>query len=137
LLQREWAARLRRSGFQDLEPVPDGKLSNRGNSYDHDVADGEEYYAAAKAMDVSRLDPLSRRAWQLHADKQSIRSIMATLGTRYNQTRDLIIAARTGNQVKEVNQCRKPKLRALIRQSETATLVELVTLLTGTGYSKT
>ena len=46
-------------------------------------------------------------------------------------------AARAGNQGKRGNQCRKHKLQSLVRQSDSRTLVELVTLLTGTGCSKT
>lgn len=132
-LQREWATKLRASGFEDLEAGGE-KLSNRGTPTRTYVVDAADYYETAKARDVSHLSPLERRIWALHADRRSIRAIMAICGTKFNQTRDVINRARMKRS--DRTKCR-PGLKTLIRTSDTGMLLELISLSTAASCSKT
>ena len=67
---------LKDSGFQDLEPVPDGMLSRRGTSEfpesrPEDYADGLSYYTQACQLlydaDARWPTPRYRQVWEMHA----------------------------------------------------------------------
>jgi len=108
-LEREWAARLRASGFQDLEGADrDGPLSDRGNL--HAVAETAEEDArladrmAAGEAEIERRrailhahrfrSAIEREVWRLHADGEGERAIAAATGLTRDRARKLLAAVR-------------------------------------------
>jgi hypothetical protein len=83
-LEREWAAKLKATGFQDLE-CPDGSLSNRGKPHPTDAAGdarGEDlaaYNEWARGVLWSRrwANETDRAIWEAHCDGASVRDTIA------------------------------------------------------------
>jgi hypothetical protein len=96
-LQAEWAAKLRASGFQDLESKG-GLLSNRGNPTAQD--DGKHMTTEARAEAEAYYDDArealrtwhfrtrrDRDVWRLHVDRLNDVDIARHLGTSQRQVR--------------------------------------------------
>jgi hypothetical protein len=132
-LRREWAERLRASGFEDLESLrdPDGPLSDRGNL--HPVAntptergrlaermeDGAEYQAWARAIlhDGPWKSAQERRIWELHCEGQGDRDIAAALNIKRWRVQAILQAIkaraskRWANQQEQLKERRSWELR--------------------------
>jgi hypothetical protein len=84
----EWRAKLRDSGFHDLESpdTPDGFLAgNRLHHANHVATAGESaaYYRQAAAWARHRkLTPLERQVWTMHADGEPMLAIAHAVGHR-------------------------------------------------------
>jgi hypothetical protein len=146
-LEREWAAKLAASGFQDLEGRDrDGPLSDRGNLHTPTHGDGEYERLAERiehgsayhrwAQDVLRTHRFAsrfqREAWAVHADGLGYKETARKLGVNYHRARNALMAVR--DQAKRVNQVREHawherKLRQLVKRSDPATLTRLASLL--------
>jgi hypothetical protein len=82
-MTREWAARLKASGFDDLE-CPDGSLSNRGKPHPSDAAgdlrtqDLAAYNDWARGVLWSRKwkSDTDRMIWEAHCEGMSVRDII-------------------------------------------------------------
>lgn len=147
-LQREWAAKLRASGFHDLEGADrDGLLSDRGVPGGVRPEASEEARAALEergryidwARDVLRhhrfAGAAEREIWEQHAAGASLKEIGRRLGPGgYHAARDTV--AKVKRDVRQVRQqargeCRRSgrQMRALIRRTDPAVLAQLARLL--------
>lgn len=150
-MQRLRAKLLRDSDFQDLEPVEDGKLSDRGHL--HPVAetaaedvrllqrmgDGAEYTAWAESVlhDGPRFGSREQReVWRLHAEGLSELDIATALTITRYQVREHLTETRT--RVSEVSQVKRwqnqkkqraSELRRLVRNCDPQVLTTLVALM--------
>ena len=150
-LQREWDARLKADGFEDLEGHwRDGPLSDRGNLHPvaetreederlaNRIQDGQAFTSWAEdVLHAHRFSsPEEREAWRLHASGLSEVAIAAELGhSSRNPVRRHLAAvrARVTKVTKVTKQWRsKKQRRALIRKCDPEMLAKLAALLTQT-----
>lgn len=149
-MQAEWAAKLRASGFEDLESRS-GTLSNRGMvtvGDDEDTvrmtperrAETETYYDDAREAARSRrfASRFDRDVWALHAERVSDADIALRLGTNYTKARKSVKrtlaamreeAGRDVNPVNPVNPVKasgRDKVDRLARALDLDLLVTLV-----------
>lgn len=148
-LEREWSAKLRASGFRDLEGRDrDGPLSDRGNLHVVTEGDGQQERLAERiehgsayntwAMHVLHThrfaSRLEREAWGHHARGEGLRDAARSLDCTYHDARDAVNAVkarvkRQGDQGEE-QICEKPtNLRKLVRRSDSGTLLKLAQVL--------
>ncbi len=149
-LEREWAARLKASGFHDLEGADrDGPLSNAGKPHakyetaeGHErlanyMADGAEYQQAARDLLWARRWPTAtdRRIWEMHVDGSGLREITAALKVSWHRASKVLHECQErmtqSNQSKE-GRCDRRSLRKLIRRAEPRTLEKLALALAQT-----
>lgn len=150
-LQREWYAKLKESGFHDLEPAEDGALSNRGNLHPvsecaaederlaHRMNDGAEYASWAESVlhDGPRFASLEEReAWRLHAEGLSEADIATALAITRHQVRGHLAGTRERvSKVSKVKRWQNEKLhrerhlRRLVRNCDPQVLTALVALM--------
>jgi len=148
-LEREWAARLAASGFQDLEGRDrDGPLSDRGNLHVVTEGDGQRERLAERiehgsayhtwALDVLRThrfaSQLERDVWACEVDGIGIKGAMRALGITFHRARTTMLAVKAAvesQQVRRVRRqaCEKAKLRQLIRRSDPTLLAKLAAVL--------
>lgn len=150
-LEREWAAKLKASGFQDLESADrDGPLSDRGNL--HAVAETPEEdarladrMAAGQARTEWMLGVLhthrfrnatERTVWERHANGEPLRPIAAALGLSYDRTRKIVVGVKARvTQVRKVKQWRNPsrqrktEIAMHVRRCDPRTLQQLAAVL--------
>ena len=150
-MQRLRAKLLRDSGFHDLEPVTDGKLSDRGNLHPvaetpeederliHRMTAGAEYVAWAESVlhDGPRFRSREQReAWRLHADGLSEMDIATALTITRDRVR--VHLAATRNRVLKVRkvkrwpnekQQRTEQVTRLVRNCDPQVLTTLVALM--------
>jgi len=114
-LRREWAAKLKESGFRDIEQVVDAKgtpgrlllgpspgdLLRRKES----VGESEEYYRRARAHTWTMPRGPERHIWELHSDGLSAARIERALKPHYG--------------------CSKKKIRRILREQKTAMLARM------------
>jgi hypothetical protein len=108
-LEAEWRAKLKASGFADLEGSDrDGPLSDRGNLHavtetDHEherlrqrIATGSAYSAWASGVLHSHRfrSSLERRIWERHADGDGLATTAQALGITYHSARDAVNAVK-------------------------------------------
>lgn len=149
-LQREWAAKLRASGFVDLES-PGGELSDRGNLHpvaetreEHDrlasrMADGDAYtqWATSVLHDGPRFRSREEReCWRLHAEGRSEADIATALTITRWKVRGHLAATRIRvSEVSEVKRWRDAKrqrtmqLRRYARKADPEVLMTLAALM--------
>jgi hypothetical protein len=117
-LEAEWRAKLKASGFADLEGSDrDGPLSDRGKPHvrgnldsvteaDHGqealhrrLADGAAYHGwAVSVLREHRFrSSLERRIWARHAEGYGLATTAQTLGITYHAARDAVIAVKARN----------------------------------------
>ncbi|MCA1824367.1 MAG: hypothetical protein LC640_08930 [Frankia sp.] len=78
-LEREWAARLRASGFQDIES-PSGMLQSWDRRSDGNLQDLSALAEDKRQGESLRFDSdFERRVWQLHTEGKSNRAIATQL----------------------------------------------------------
>jgi hypothetical protein len=150
-MQRLRDKMLRDSGFHDLEPVEDGKLSDRGNLHpvtespaadEHLVArmaDGAEYasWAASVLHDGPRFACREQRdAWRLHAEGHSEAGIATALTITRHQVRGHLAGTRERvSKVSKVKRWQNEKRRRtalmtrLVRQADPQVLTTLVAMM--------
>ena len=151
-LEREWAAKLKASGFQDLEGADrDGALSRRGLL--HPVDDTAEEDAAladrmraGEAQTEWRLSVLhthkfrnatERRVWQLYAEGIPLRAIATQLGCSYKRVRETwheidsrVRQNREGNrQWKNRSRQRRNEVEQMVRRCDRSILTKLAEIL--------
>jgi predicted transcriptional regulator len=151
-LEREWAAKLKASGFQDLETPGDrdGPLSNRGHLVNHAEATDENEARLVQRIELGEAEtdrrrailhlPLrrGRRAWALHADGVSERDIAKALGITRDAVRKQLahveaaaarIQAREARPWETDRRNLRRKARNLVSRCDPAVLVEMAKLL--------
>jgi hypothetical protein len=150
-MQRLRAKLLRDSGFHDLEPVPGGKLSDRGNLHPvaltrqederlaHRMSSGAEYVAWAESVlhDGPRFRSTEQReAWRLHANGLSEMDIATALTITRDRVRVHLAATKERvskvSKVKRWQNQRKQRtahLRRLARDCDPQALTTLVALM--------
>jgi hypothetical protein len=153
-LEREWTAKLKASGFHDLESTDrDAPLSNAGKPHakyetaegherlQHHLADGTAYQQAARDLLWARRWPSAtdRRIWQMHVDGAGLREITATLEVSWQRASRLLHACQermTQSKQKKVkggsNKWDRRALKRLIKRAEPRALERLARLLTQT-----
>jgi hypothetical protein len=120
-LAAQWNARLRASGFEDLEG-PSGALSDRGNLHPvtetedahvelaHRIEFGAEYYRWAQAMlhTYRFRNPMERRIWERHASGEGLQQAANELGVTYHAAYAAVNAIkRQGKQGKQGKETHK------------------------------
>lgn len=148
-LEREWAAKLRASGFRDLEGRDrDGPLSDRGNLHvvieaprEHArlverIEHGSAYYTwASGVLHTHRFaSRLERDVWACEVEGIGIKGASRKLGISFHRARVTMRAVRAAIALtgRQGNQGRKPcrrELRRLIERVEPATLLHLARVL--------
>ena len=148
-LTREWNAKLKASGFLDLEGADrDGPLSDRGNLHPveqtedeiaalgHRIASGSEYTAWAEGVMHSRRlrSAFERRVWARHVAGESLREIADAEGCTYHDARDVVVAVKErgnkGKQGKETETWRKSRLRRLTLETSQELAAAVLKILT-------
>jgi predicted transcriptional regulator len=151
-LEREWAAKLKASGFQDLETPGDrdGPLSNRGHLVNHAEATDENEARLVQRIEMGEAEtdrrrailhmPIrrGRRAWALHADGVSERDIAKALGITRDAVRKQLahveaaasrIRAREARPWETDRRNLRRKARNLVSRCDPSVLVEMAKLL--------
>jgi len=149
-LEREWAAKLRASGFQDLEgPDRDGPLSNAGKLHavaetaeEHErlasrIADGTAYQDWARSVLHGRrwADKTDRQIWEMHCDGEGLREITKRLGVSWKRATRVIDGAKAGSKGNKGNKggtkelCQRSHVRALVRRCDPRLVQRLALLL--------
>lgn len=124
-LGRAWAAKLKASGFEDLE-CPDGSLSNRGKPHPSDAAGDQRTVDLAAYNDWARGVLWSRRwanatdraIWEAHCDGASVRDTIALGFSQRRIMRVLGEVAATRTDRKEPTWYDRKQRRALQRAPE-------------------
>lgn len=150
-LQREWYAKLRASGFVDLESgLEDGRLSNRGKLHvvvdtpgedarlAQRVEDGAAYTAWAESVLHNAHFPSreTRECWRLHVEGLSEVEIATALAIkRWRVNKHLVgTRERVGKDGKEKRwrnrkRQRAAQIRSLVTRSDPRILVKLVAVM--------
>ncbi|WP_297826366.1 hypothetical protein [Mycobacterium sp.] len=150
-MQRLRAKLLRESGFHDLEPVEDGKLSDRGHLHPVTesaaaderlvarMADGAEYTSWAESVlhDGPRFaSGEQREVWRLHAEGLSEVDIATALTITRHQVRGHL--AGTKERVSKVSKVKRwqneklhqqRRMRRLVRNCDPQVLTTLAALM--------
>jgi len=150
-LEREWAAKLRETGFHDLEGADrDGPLSNAGKPHAkyetadghrrlaNHLTDGAAYQQAARDLLWARRWPTAadRRIWEMHVDGSGLREITAALDVSWHRASNVLHECQArmtqGNQMTKGDRCDRRKIRQLIRRCEPRVLEKLALALART-----
>lgn len=150
-LEREWAAKLRASGFRDLEGGDrDGPLSNAGNLHaiaetEHEhgrlaqrMEDGAAYQQAARDLLWARRwrSALDRRIWEMHVDGSGLREITSTLKVTWARAAGVLQECRA--RITQSNESTKGeftgcesrvRMRSMIAKSDPRVLAKLAAVL--------
>jgi len=147
-LEREWAAKLKASGFQDLEGSDrDGPLSNAGKLHavaetadEHErlaarIEDGTAYQEWARSMlHATRWRcATDRRIWEMHCDGEGLRETTKRLGVSWKRATRVIDLVKAGRQGREGDKApfvhEREEIRRLARRCEPRVLRKLVLVL--------
>lgn len=147
-LEREWAAKLRASGFQDLEGSDrDGPLSNAGKLHavaetaeEHErlrarIEDGTTYQEWARSVlhATHWANATDRRVWEMHCDGEGLREITKRLGVSWKRATRIIDGAKAGSQgnkgEKRGWQKSRSGMRSLVRRCDPKILKSLALVL--------